>query len=1094
MSAIQKAKVLSDLRLKIAQPAGDHNQPKVQADTDLPAKVTKLEDTMMMINARLQMEYRPNVQEMQELKEMVGRLRDNSLVWNQWGSKFSEIESKFEEMNGRIEAEHLNNRSLAVPHLEIETWNNSMSTKDEIEALKKSMESMQEVLRGNHKSSLENHEELLRQGKEVDQMRDIGKTVRELLISKQVLHIEKLSHINQQKLSEHRTEIESLAKFDELFKKLEVDLDDKLRTVEKSVFELLSSTELAGRSGQLMELDNAATDISAGRAASSNLIEIKCDTSFEIHKRTINATVESLKEWVFMQTKEFQANLEQATTNELIKQRHAIEAYTAQNNSQLHDKVLDRIAVLEAEVVRLSREKNEIQLAHSNIQNQSVEPAVWSAYRMETERLVQLVKNQFDESLELYQNQFDARLDSLKHVVLLAQNRELQPLIEQGTQISGELLRQGRDLRSVLNAKLHIEGKVANLEKAGEKNEAILSKANLAIDSLRHDKALISQWQDNIENSVAKLSRENNELQRISTNLQNSPMASEPHFIEGLKNINDKVASMEEALKSNNLCLAEANSNIASYVSNIKFIQTNQNALEERLTAFQDGFLEKQPNLEAINFPEFQALVDDVAVVKKHVFELSKFRNSFVDREIQLENAHPPVVACPTPSVHNPAHLLKESQIQSNSVVNPLTLNQFGSIYPDKPPSANLNRPDRIEERTESFEREDDFSYYFGLFDKENSESEEEQGTSNKTVEHGIEIDLPPRLRIGSHSETDSDPDGNTATNQLPQGSSRRSDTLPTRDIQSASLQANAPKIKKWRRETQKSGPSRGRKESLRKERKSMDAETRADDETLSNAIQQHIRMLMSLKRSKSHFPRSPTEEELRKLPDLGDGFPVLAVSAQCLIKSNKVTRTWDTEETMGQGFSDYCLRRIRQYGLPFLGLSIELENPKAQEWNRRTAAFITDTFYKAFEASDYSDYFRAGFTLEGAVPKRVETLVQKNIDYRIGEMKKDYKRAKGKGRAGSKLKASSPLSSIQSTLRSIPAMQLLSDLGWYKTKWNTDEHRENDRWEGWYDQIKLDLTLFLRSQLDNQQAQEYLPTGLQFPSPLDQEQPTKTQ
>ena len=85
-------------------------------------------------------------------------------------------------------------------------------------------------------------------------------------------------------------------------------------------------------------------------------------------------------------------------------------------------------------------------------------------------------------------------------------------------------------------------------------------------------------------------------------------------------------------------------------------------------------------------------------------------------------------------------------------------------------------------------------------------------------------------------------------------------------------------------------------------------------------------------------------------------------------------------------------------------------------------------------------------------------------------------------------------MQTAEANLPYAPAMQLLSDLGWYKTKWNADEHRENDRWGGWYDQIRLDLQRFLRSRLDDRQAQEFLPTGVRFPAPLEQEQPTETQ
>ncbi|PLW12360.1 hypothetical protein PCASD_22823 [Puccinia coronata f. sp. avenae] len=78
-------------------------------------------------------------------------------------------------------------------------------------------------------------------------------------------------------------------------------------------------------------------------------------------------------------------------------------------------------------------------------------------------------------------------------------------------------------------------------------------------------------------------------------------------------------------------------------------------------------------------------------------------------------------------------------------------------------------------------------------------------------------------------------------------------------------------------------------------------------------------------------------------------------------------------------------------------------------------------------------------------------------------------------------------MQAAEANLPYAPAMQLSSDLGWYKSKWNQAQRRENDRWGGWYDHIKMDLSLFLQSQLDDQQAEEYLPTGVQFPAAIEE-------
>jgi hypothetical protein len=155
----------------------------------------------------------------------------------------------------------------------------------------------------------------------------------------------------------------------------------------------------------------------------------------------------------------------------------------------------------------------------------------------------------------------------------------------------------------------------------------------------------------------------------------------------------------------------------------------------------------------------------------------------------------------------------------------------------------------------------------------------------------------------------------------------------------------------------------------------------------------------MGLPRKKDSHPRSPTIEELDKLPQLEGGSSTLSVSAP--YKVAKVSQTWDPEEGMGDGFSAYFLRRIKQYGLPFVGLSILLDNPRALEWNRRTATFCSDTFYHAVQADDYGNMLRSGYNLHKGGLERAQTLIKINLDYRIAEMKKHFKRATTKSGPG---------------------------------------------------------------------------------------------
>ncbi|PLW14859.1 hypothetical protein PCASD_15811 [Puccinia coronata f. sp. avenae] len=189
------------------------------------------------------------------------------------------------------------------------------------------------------------------------------------------------------------------------------------------------------------------------------------------------------------------------------------------------------------------------------------------------------------------------------------------------------------------------------------------------------------------------------------------------------------------------------------------------------------------------------------------------------------------------------------------------------------------------------------------------------------------------------------------------------------------------------------------KKESLRAQRASMDTEAKEDDRLLGQAIQAHIRILGGLPRAKKAFLPSPDNDQLNKLPDLPGNSSKLGTSSPYHIPAKKVNQTWDPNEEMGQDFSAYCLRRARQYGLPFFGLSISKDNSKAVEWNRRTIAFCVDTFTQAVTANDYTSYLRSGYELDD---ERVEEIVEKSLQYRLCEMNKHSKsiqNAKGKQR-----------------------------------------------------------------------------------------------
>ncbi|WP_411028345.1 hypothetical protein, partial [Salmonella sp. s60368] len=69
-------------------------------------------------------------------------------------------------------------------------------------------------------------------------------------------------------------------------------------------------------------------------------------------------------------------------------------------------------------------------------------------------------------------------------------------------------------------------------------------------------------------------------------------------------------------------------------------------------------------------------------------------------------------------------------------------------------------------------------------------------------------------------------------------------------------------------------------------------------------------------------------------------------------------------------------------------------DQPKALEWNRRTAAFCNDTFYNAVVVNDYIKIFRADYDFLRDSVTRAKNLIQIHLDYRITEMTKDFKRS----------------------------------------------------------------------------------------------------
>lgn len=150
---------------------------------------------------------------------------------------------------------------------------------------------------------------------------------------------------------------------------------------------------------------------------------------------------------------------------------------------------------------------------------------------------------------------------------------------------------------------------------------------------------------------------------------------------------------------------------------------------------------------------------------------------------------------------------------------------------------------------------------------------------------------------------------------------------------------------------------------------------------------------MANVARQKDSFPRSPTKNDMEALPVLGS-LP-LGPTAPYILSNAQVSQTWDDDETIPEGFSDYCTRRLRQYGLPFVGLSsaLEREDPHASEWNRRTLAFCVDTFHHlSTVAGEYENFFRVD--RDEIDTLRMEELMKKHLDYRISNKRIHTKKA----------------------------------------------------------------------------------------------------
>ncbi|POV96059.1 hypothetical protein PSHT_15336 [Puccinia striiformis] len=960
------------------QAVGDLKARVRENEVTLGARLSELESECRGIQGRMKVE----AQTVADLQARVANLGENEA--NRLDAKVVELELKCREVCGRVDMEvryslqmlysmatsidnHTkcyllqNNRRLAI---QPPNYNSVELCQGEIQALETHLKSIREDMRASQETATENQKELLKHRAEIKNMQNLGKRV-----SQQITNLELSSRRNQ--------------------------------------------TDLSGQACRIdQEIDNMATGMTPHNLDAKNFIELLEKKSNEFGEN-LSAAVESVKQWVILvQKEEVGSILEQLNQNsrDIANQRldlNCLQRIKPQVDqiSQDQSKLFDQLKIIDGRTIQLYGENGERQLVHANMQNQSMD-------LMDTgEGVMDLVQKKCDESVSVMQSSLSARLELFQQTILVAQRNELQPVINQNAQNSSELLQQRRQLQSVLKTKAQIEGKILRLEDANNRNETNLSKTKSVIDSLVQENQLISQRQNNIDDNVSQLSRWNDEAQLRNERIVSTycpgaysklcklanfcDLGSQPDPKDNLTqrqtckeslqiyqhNSNSALESFKQRLLSaQNKELRsimgqvkKTSSEITKQSRQLESMESAKAQMEGRISSLETVVENSQSNLSEAN-PDIQTLLKKTRPIQPH-----QTTDHPDEAPLDLEN----LMDIQTSGTG------KENPFDDDFLTTSPCANQSHHLIPDISIDevSTSSRSGTSKERLGAKSARSNLHGPSGAGYEPDTESDSDEESSDCP-------DIPERYHSTAPQNNCANFGGRDYTDDESDSSSPRNKASTSR--QPNKVQGSLNKNQKWVRATQKNGKQK--RQSLRKERESMDPAEVDDDKALSNAVQEHIRILTGLPRKKKAFPRSPTLEELENLPALPEG--VLSVSAPAAIKAKKVTATWDRDETMGNNFSTYCLRRARQYGLPFVGLSIFTKNSKALEWNRRTSAFCNDTFYHAVIAGDYGKIFRAGYDLDDGGLKRVEKLIQVNLEYRIAEMTKDFKRAniKSKG------------------------------------------------------------------------------------------------
>ncbi|EFP93740.2 uncharacterized protein PGTG_19724 [Puccinia graminis f. sp. tritici CRL 75-36-700-3] len=901
---------------------------------------------------------------LKDLNTRFAQLEESAVASNQLVQKICKLESKWQEMHGRMEVELQKTGQLTIiPCDNILANPNQARTA----ALESNFELMRKTLQTSQEAASKDREELLKHRSEMSQLHNLGQQ-----ILKQMAHLEKSSR-------QTGSRIESILRGGNSVIKRQDEIDGKLEAIKGTVSDL--SNQMMSMA-QATEIDDSPTDI--------------------------DAVMENLKKKYDELLQDLQPRLEQATQNsqDIEIQRQKLDSLNAKipqfdQVSQDHRKLLDKVAILEAYIADLPRNNTELQLVDTNMQTQSSDI-------IQTERIADLVKSKCDESLSAIQCSLRAGLESLEKSLLVTQSNALRPVIDESAQTSTELRQQRKQLQSIIEVKAQIEGRILGLENANKKIEADFTNANSAVHRLTQECQLISQRQETTDNNISELSREKNIEGQIST-LEETAEATQS-TIRLLIEKTDQIGPLKETvMKILNFIRVQTKSCAGNQSSS-----QNKSIVEVASSPDNISIHESDPSEVEADRSHFR---------RRSGVEHESDHDDQTNRQHDIsERSRPRPVQQAKEKYHSRANLGAHSNPEEESDLSPA-----GN---DPSTSRRESRPKPVQQAKEKYHNRANLGVHSDpdeesdLSPAGNDPSTSRRESRPKPVQQAKEK-YHNRANLGVHSDPDEESDLSPAGND-PSTSRREfrpkpvqqakekyhnranlgvhsdpdeeSDSSPPRNNPSTSRRPLTPdkltKHQKFVRADKNNKSSRPKRRSLRKEREDMEPSEKDDDINLAKAVQAHIRILMGLPRQKDAFPRSPTPEELISLPELEGGSAPLPVSAPYKIK--KVVKTWDPEDEMGDGFASYCLERIKQYGLPFVGLSISLENPKALEWNRRTAAFCHDTFYRATVSGDYGQIFRSGYDLHDGGLARAETLIQMNLNYRITEMTKDLKRARG--------------------------------------------------------------------------------------------------